>query len=81
MVLLPRRNESCWVASAPKADFPRLTGLHDCDVVVAGTGIVGLTAALSLCEGGKSVVVLEARREPHRILRRLIGLDFTRPSA
>ena len=62
MVLLPGHNESCWIASAPKTDFPSLTGLHECDAVVVGARIVGLTAALTLCEAGKSVVVLEARR-------------------
>lgn len=51
----------CWTASAPHGDFPRLTGNSECDVVVVGAGIVGLSAAMTLCEAGKSVVVLEAR--------------------
>ena len=62
MAALPGRNDSCWVATAPKASFPSLTGSQDCDVVIVGAGIVGLTTALSLCEAGKSVVVLESRR-------------------
>ena len=62
MAALPGRNNSCWVATAPKASFPSLTSSQDCDVVIVGAGIVGLTTALSLCEAGKSVVVLESRR-------------------
>ena len=62
MVPLPGQNASCWIATAPKTSFSRLTGAHECDAVVVGAGIVGLTAALSLCEAGKSVMVLEARR-------------------
>ncbi len=62
MAELAGRPDCCWVANAPKTDFPELTGQHRCDVVVVGAGIVGLTTALSLLEAGRSVVVLEARR-------------------
>ncbi|TLX58535.1 FAD-dependent oxidoreductase [Stutzerimonas nosocomialis] len=58
---LPATPDCCWTASAPDSRFPRLTGHSECDVVVVGAGIVGLSAAMTLCEAGKSVVVIEAR--------------------
>jgi glycine/D-amino acid oxidase-like deaminating enzyme/nitrite reductase/ring-hydroxylating ferredoxin subunit len=62
MAELVGRHDCCWVANAPKIDFPELSGDQRCDVVVVGAGIVGLTTALSLLEAGKAVFVLEARR-------------------
>jgi glycine/D-amino acid oxidase-like deaminating enzyme/nitrite reductase/ring-hydroxylating ferredoxin subunit len=59
---LPGLPDSCWLSRAPKAEFPRFSGSIKCDVVVVGAGIVGLSTALSLLEGGRSVVVLEARQ-------------------
>jgi glycine/D-amino acid oxidase-like deaminating enzyme/nitrite reductase/ring-hydroxylating ferredoxin subunit len=70
LMVLPGRNESCWIATAPTTSFASLTGSHDCDVVIVGAGIVGLTTALSLCEAGKSVVVLEARRVGRQVTGR-----------
>ena len=61
MATLPASPDCCWSARAPRSDFQRLSGISECDVVVVGAGIVGLSAALSLCEAGKSVMVLEAR--------------------
>ncbi len=58
---LPGVPESCWLAKAPKPHFPIFAGSVECDVVVVGGGIVGLSTALCLIERGKSVVLLEAR--------------------
>jgi heterodisulfide reductase subunit A-like polyferredoxin len=50
MAELAGRAECCWVANAPETNFLEFTGAQDCDVLVVGGGIVGLTAALSLLE-------------------------------
>lgn len=53
-----------WTATGSQSPalYPRLTEDIEADVVVAGAGIVGLTAAAALGRAGKSVVVLEALR-------------------
>jgi glycine/D-amino acid oxidase-like deaminating enzyme/nitrite reductase/ring-hydroxylating ferredoxin subunit len=58
---LPGIPESCWLARAPKPHFAEFSGSIECNVVIVGAGIVGLTTALALIEQGKSVTVLEAR--------------------
>ena len=39
---------------------PSLTGAEDCDTVVIGGGLAGLTIALQLARAGQSVILLEA---------------------
>jgi glycine/D-amino acid oxidase-like deaminating enzyme len=62
MEQLPGTADSCWVASAPDTIYPTITGSKRAEVLVVGGGIVGLTAALELCQAGRSVILLEARR-------------------
>jgi glycine/D-amino acid oxidase-like deaminating enzyme/nitrite reductase/ring-hydroxylating ferredoxin subunit len=53
---------SYWAKSAEGRREPPLTEDLECDAAVIGGGIVGVTAALRLAQGGASVVLLEARR-------------------
>jgi glycine/D-amino acid oxidase-like deaminating enzyme/nitrite reductase/ring-hydroxylating ferredoxin subunit len=53
---------SYWIASTDAPELSSLRGSIRADVVVIGAGIVGLTAALLLCEADRKVVVLEADR-------------------
>jgi glycine/D-amino acid oxidase-like deaminating enzyme/nitrite reductase/ring-hydroxylating ferredoxin subunit len=57
---LPGRSGSCWTDLATPGRHPRLAGSIHAETVVVGAGIVGLTAALRLCENGRSVAVVEA---------------------
>ena len=59
MAMLGGSVGSCWVASAPSSPYPMLAETVRAETVVVGAGIVGLTAALALCEEGRPVVVLE----------------------
>jgi glycine/D-amino acid oxidase-like deaminating enzyme/nitrite reductase/ring-hydroxylating ferredoxin subunit len=57
------KQTSVWVDTAPAPPLhPQLDGDVRADVAVIGGGIVGITTALLLAEGGASVVLLEAGR-------------------
>jgi glycine/D-amino acid oxidase-like deaminating enzyme/nitrite reductase/ring-hydroxylating ferredoxin subunit len=52
---------SLWVDTAPAPDRANRPLPAEVDVVVIGAGIAGLTTAYALADGGRSVLVLEAR--------------------
>jgi len=57
------KRTSVWLDTAPAPRLhPQLDRDVECDVVVIGGGIVGITTALLLAEAGARVVLLEARR-------------------
>lgn len=54
-------NQSLWSAlSGPLIDLPELTGTATADVVVVGSGILGLSLTLHLAEQGADVVLVDA---------------------
>jgi len=55
-------NPSVWTNSAPANHYPRIATDLEVDVAIVGGGITGVTAALLLADGGKSVAVLESGR-------------------
>ncbi len=62
MPSLPGKSGSCWLDKARPTDYPTLDRSIHGETVIIGAGIVGLTAALRLCEEGRSVIVLEGLR-------------------
>jgi glycine/D-amino acid oxidase-like deaminating enzyme/nitrite reductase/ring-hydroxylating ferredoxin subunit len=57
-----QRHESLWLATAPVAERPTLSGDLTVDVAVIGGGIAGILAGWHLEQEGFSVAVLEANR-------------------
>jgi hypothetical protein len=53
------RSVSCWMDQTPVVDAPPLTQDVECDVVVVGSGIAGLSTAYELARFGRSVVVID----------------------
>ncbi|WP_435179632.1 FAD-dependent oxidoreductase [Halorussus sp. AFM4] len=59
---LPGEDESLWLATTERTDYPPLDGDRRVDTAVVGGGIVGVTAALECAEAGQSVALLESDR-------------------
>ena len=53
------RSISCWMDLAPVIDASPLTQDAECDVVVIGSGIAGLSTAYELARFGRSVIVID----------------------
>jgi glycine/D-amino acid oxidase-like deaminating enzyme/nitrite reductase/ring-hydroxylating ferredoxin subunit len=53
---------SPWLQSAPELGLPPLDRDTECDLLVIGGGIAGVSAAWRLARAGASVVLVEARR-------------------
>lgn len=70
---LPGTPDCCWSDALEDLGTAPLAGSVECDVMVVGAGIVGLTAALALCDSKRSVVVLEGRRVGRQVTGRSTG--------
>jgi glycine/D-amino acid oxidase-like deaminating enzyme/nitrite reductase/ring-hydroxylating ferredoxin subunit len=53
------RSVSCWMDHTPVIDAPPLSQDIECDVVIIGSGIAGLSTAYELARFGRSVVVID----------------------
>jgi glycine/D-amino acid oxidase-like deaminating enzyme/nitrite reductase/ring-hydroxylating ferredoxin subunit len=60
MGTLHETNPSLWVDGGPDQEHPALAGDVECDVVVIGAGITGLTAARLLVAESAEVLVIDA---------------------
>jgi len=58
----PAASAPVWFERPRPGPYPPLTGRASYDIAVVGGGLAGLLCALLLARGGRSVVVLEARR-------------------
>ena len=52
-------SRSCWIDAMPQVAAPPLTGKTQCDLVVVGSGIAGLSSAYEAARLGKRVIVID----------------------
>ena len=62
MNVAEERSRSCWMDNLPNIAAPPLEGEHECDVLVVGSGIAGLSTAYELARFGRSVIVIDRGR-------------------
>ncbi len=60
--IIPGRQHSLWIDTAPDTDFPPLQDNLEVDVAIIGGGIVGITAALLLKAAGNTVAVVDMHK-------------------
>ena len=53
------RSKSCWMDETPVVDAPPLTQDAECDVVIIGSGIAGMSTAYELARFGRRVIVID----------------------
>jgi glycine/D-amino acid oxidase-like deaminating enzyme/nitrite reductase/ring-hydroxylating ferredoxin subunit len=56
---MDRATDSLWLADGGMPNFDSIGADLECDVLVVGAGIAGLSVAYSLCKEGKSVIVVD----------------------
>ena len=59
MNVYDERTTSCWMDISPKADAVPLAGDAECDVVIIGAGIAGLSNAYELARFGRDVIIID----------------------
>lgn len=62
---LDGQHEPLWYEQTDKTRYPHLMENASCDVAIVGGGITGLTAALSLCQAGRDVILIDLNRIGH----------------
>jgi glycine/D-amino acid oxidase-like deaminating enzyme/nitrite reductase/ring-hydroxylating ferredoxin subunit len=56
------QSKSCWMEELPQVEAPPLTGDDQCDVLVVGSGIAGLSTAYELARFDRRVIVIDRGR-------------------